>query len=172
MASKILAPVLLAGLVWWWTEPPSDELVVYAALCAVPGNPILPPTLAMRTETFQQDFKKYQEDRANCVIVPGHRTTYKLNVPRAEVYYRGAVNIPQRLVDCAIMSRTDWACSYPDGKGSVVVIDGLPAIGADEIKQDLAVFYQRRWQWWLASLWWWVGRPQGAWLIPEQHERL
>ena len=162
--------LLLVGLGWWWSGPSSDELVVYSARC-LDGTPILPPTLAMRTETFERDFEKYEQDRANCVIIPGNRTVYKLNNARAEVYYIG-LSGPQRLVDCAIFSRTDWACSYPDGSGRVVTIDGLEAIHADDVKKlgPALSFYQRRWQWWVARLWSLVGRPQGAWLIPEQRE--
>ena len=170
MIQIMVVVLLLAGLGWWWSGPSSDELVLYAARCA-DGISILPPTLAMRTETFERDFEKYQQDRANCVILPANRTVYKLNNARAEVYYIG-LSGPRRLVDCAIFSRTDWACSYPDGSGRVVVMDGLGAIHADDVNRAGAFlgFYLRRWQWWGATLWWWVGRPQGAWLIPEQHE--
>jgi hypothetical protein len=168
MIQMMMVVLVLAGLGWWWSGPSSDELVVYSARC-LDGTPILPPTLVIRTETFEQDFQKYQKDRENCVIVPGSRTVYKLNNARAEVYYIGLLSEPRRLVDCAIFSRTDWACSYPDGSGRVVVIDGLEAIHADDVKPEPRTsFYQRRWQWWVARLWSLVGRPQGAWLIPEQ----
>ncbi len=165
----ILVLLLLAGLGWWWTGPSSDELIVYPATCAG-GGPVLPPSLAMRSESFEQDFKKYQADRANCVILPLNRTVYKLNKARGEVYYTG-LGGAARLVDCAIFSRTEWACSYPDGSGKVVIIDGLRAIHADNVSHPWrAQFFLRRWQWWGVTLYWWIGRPRGAWLIPEQQE--
>ncbi len=164
----ILALLLLAGIGWWWTGPSSDELVVYSAKCAN-GVQILPRTLALRSGFFKQDFKKYQADRANCKILPWNRTVYKLNKARGEVYYTGLVGA-KRLVDCAIFSRTDWACSFPDGSGKVVIMDGLRAIRADDVKRGDSFFYLRRWQWWAATLYEWIGQPRGAWLIPEQQE--
>ncbi len=171
MVRTILALLLLAGLGWWWTGPSSDELVVYPAMCTG-DRPILPPSLAMRLESFEQDFKKYQADRANCEILPLNRTVYKLNEARGEVYYTG-LSGTERLVDCAILSRTDWACSYPDGSGKVVIIDGLRAIHADYVNRPGGVHFSlRRWQWWGVTLYWWIGRPRGAWLIPEQHRNV
>ncbi len=167
MVQTILALLLLAGLGWWWTGPSSDELVVYSATCAA-GGPILPPSLAMRSESLEQDFKKYQAARANCVILPWNRTVYKLNKARGEVYYTGPGGAAARLVDCAILSRTDWACSYPDGSGKVVIIDGLKAIRTEDVNMGSKFFYLRRWQWWGAKLYQWIGQPRGAWLIPEQ----
>ncbi len=168
MVRTIVALLLLAGLGWWWTGPSSDELVVYSATCAG-GGPVLPLSLAMRSKSYQQDFKKYQADRANCVILPLDPTVYKLNKARGEVYYTG-LSGAERLVDCAIFSRTEWACSYPDGIGKVVIIDGLRAIHADDVSRPGGVqFSLRRWQWWGVTLYWWIGQPRGAWLIPEQH---
>jgi len=163
----LLAFLLLAGISWWWTGPSSDELVVYSARCAN-GVQILPRTLALRSESFEQDFKKYWADRWSCKILPWNRTVYKLNKARGEVYSTG-LGGAERLVDCAIFSRTDWACSYPDGSGRVVIIDGLRAIRADDVNVN-DFFSLRRWQWWGATLYEWIGQPRGAWLIPEQHE--
>lgn len=164
----ILALLLLAGFGWWWTGPSSDELVVYPAMCSG-GGPVLPLSLATRSESFEQDFKKYQADRANCVILPLSPTVYKLNKARGEVYYTLLGKV-ERLVDCAIFSRTEWACSYPDGSGKVVIIDGLRAIHTDHVSRPGGVLFSlRRWQWWGVTLYWWIGRPRGAWLIPEQH---
>ena len=162
----LLALLLLAGIGWWWTGPSSDELVVYSAECTNRVQ-ILPRSLALRSGSFKQDFKKYRADRANCEILPISRKVYKLNKARGEVYYTWPGGAAQRLVDCAILSRTDWVCSYPDPDGSVkvVIIDGLEAIHADSGR-----FYLRRWQWWGVTLYWWIGQPRGAWLIPEQHE--
>ena len=164
----IMAPaLLLAGIGWWWTGPSSDELVVYPATCTNRVQ-ILPLYFAMQGESY--DFKKYQADRANCKILPWNRTVYKLNKARGEVYYTGLGRV-ERLVDCAIFSRTDWACSFTDGSGKVVIIDGLRAIHADDVNRaGGGFFYLRRWQWWGVTLYWWIGRPRGAWLIPEQHE--
>ena len=165
----ILALLLLAGFGWWWTGPSSDELVVYQATCT-DGRPILPLTVVRRSESFEQDFKKYQADRANCVILPLSPTVFKLNKARGEVYYT-LWGEAKPLVDCSIFSRTDWACSYPDGSGKVVIIDGLQAIQADNVSRPgPPAFSLRRWQWWGVKLYWWIGLPQGAWLIPEQHE--
>ncbi len=136
------------------------------------GCPVLPLSIATRSESFEQDFKKYQADRANCVILPLNPTVYKLNKARGEVYYTGLAGA-SRLVDCAIFSRTDWACSFPDGSGKVVIIDGLQAIHADEVSSrspGRVHFSLRRWQWWGVTLYWWIDRPRGAWLIPEQRE--
>ncbi len=167
----IWALLLLAGLGWWWTGPSSDELVVYPAMCSG-GGPVLPLSLATRSESFEQDFKKYQADRATCVILPLNPWVYKLNKARGEVYYTLLGKV-ERLVDCAIFSRTEWACSYPDGSGKVVIIDGLRAIHADNVSRPGgAHFSLRRWQWWGVTLYWWIGRPRGAWLIPEQHRNV
>ena len=170
----ILALLLLAGIGWWWTGPSSDELVVYPARCTN-GVQILPLNLALRGKSFDEGFKKYQADRANCQIHTLNRTVYKLNKARGEVYYL-RIDGPQRLVDCSIFSRTDWTCSYPDGSGPVVIIDGLEAIHADDVNQygPLLSFSLRRWQWWAASLSYLIGYPlpRGAWLIPEQHQSL
>ena len=160
----ILALLLLAGIGWWWTGPSSDELVVYSAQCAN-SIQILPSHLTRRGKSY--DFKKYQAARANCVILPWNRTVYKLNKARGEVYYTGLAGA-SRLVDCAIFSRTDWACSYPDGSGKVVIIDGLKAIRTEDVNMGSKFFYLRRWQWWGAKLYQWIGQPRGAWLIPEQ----
>ncbi len=166
----MLALLLLAGIGWWWTGPSSDELVVYSAMCTNRVQ-ILPRSLALRSESFEQDFKKYWADRWNCKILPWNRTVYKLNKARGEVYYKRDVYGTGRLVDCAIFSRTDWACSYPDGSGKVVIIDGLKAIHADDVNPAGGrYFYLRRWQWWGTNLYEWLGQPRGAWLIPEQHE--
>ena len=160
---------MLAALGWWWTGPSSDELVVYPATCAN-DRPILPRSLVMRSQSLEKDIKKYQADRANCVILPLNPTVYKLNKARGEVYYT-SLGEAKRFADCAIFSRTDWACSYPDGSGKVVIIDGLKAIHADDVGRPMgAHFSLRRWQWWGVTLYWWIGRPRGAWLIPEQHE--
>lgn len=162
--------VLLAGLIWWWNGPSSDELVVYRAACSNFVQ-ILPLNLALRGN---KGFKEYHADRANCVILHYPRKVYKLNRARGEVYYLDYLDAPRRLVDCLIFSRTDWTCSYPDRSGKVVIIDGLKAIHEDEIHADddpqFAFFSLRRWQWWTVILLWWIGDPRGAWLIPEQHE--
>ena len=162
----ILVLLLLAGFGWWWTGPSSDELVVYPAMCT-DNRPILPRSLAVRSGSFDKDFKKYKSDRANCEILPLNRTVYKLNKARGEVYYTGLAGA-SRLVDCAIFSRTDWACSYPDGSGKVVIIDGLKAIRTEDVNMGSKFFYLRRWQWWGAKMYQWIGQPRGAWLIPEQ----
>ena len=169
--------VLLAGFGWWWTGPSSDELVVYPAACTN-GIKILPPSLALRGESFDallsgesEGWKKYQADRANCRILHYPPTVYKLNEARGEVYYLSWIDGPQRLVDCSIFSRTDWACSYPDGSGKVVIIDGLKAIHADDVNNPLHTrFSLRRWQWWTVVLLRRIGDARGPWLIPEQHE--
>ena len=170
MVHIILALLLLAGIGWWWTGPSSDELVVYSARCTN-GIQILPRSLALRGKSFDEGFKKYQADRANCEILNRSQTVYKLNKARGEVYYL-RIDGPQRLVDCSIFSRTDWACSFTDGSGPVVMIDGLRAIHADDVKWGF--FYLRRWQWWTVVLLGWIGDdpPRGAWLIPEQHQSL
>lgn len=170
---RALVVLSILGLGWWWSGPSSDEFVAYPAFC-INGISILPRELSLRTETpetFERDYKKYREDRANCVIVPGNRTVYKLNSARAEAYYvTGDFDTPGRLVNCAIVSRTNWICSYPDRSGKIAVTNGLRAIHIDELKQPAPhFFYQRRWQWWAAALYYWVGQPRGAWLIPEQH---
>lgn len=164
--------LVLAGLGWWWSGPASDELVLYPARCA-DGTPILPRALTgtreLDLEKVKQDEKKYRQDRANCVIDLYVPEVFKLNEARGEVYYKGLVGT-KRLVDCAIFGRTDWTCSYPDGSGKVVIIDGLQAIGEHDLRRIAGpLFYLRRWQWWIARLWQRLGgQPQGAWLIPEQ----
>ena len=166
----ILVLLLLVGIGWWWTGLSSDELVTYRASCTNEIH-ILPRSLAMRGKPFEQAFKKYRADRTNCGILLLGRTVYKLNKARGEVYYTSNLSGTQRLVDCAIFSRTDWACSYPDGSGKVVIIDGLRAIHADDVNWlGGPHFSLRRWQWWGAKFYWWIGQPRGAWLIPEQHE--
>jgi hypothetical protein len=107
------------------------------------------------------------------VIQPYSPTEYKLNEPRAEVYYTLEDGFgPRRLTDCNIFSQTDWTCAYPDGK-KIVVRDGLEAISAaDAYRPYGPSFYLRRWQWCIAKIMWFLGeRPQGDWLIPEQQER-
>ena len=101
--------LVLAGLGWWWSGPASDELVLYPAQCA-DGTPIIPLVLAMPLGTFGAQFEQYhekhQQDRANCVIDPHVPDVFKLNETRGEVYYKYRVGETQRLVDCAIFSRT------------------------------------------------------------------
>ena len=164
---------LIAGAaVWWWLSgPDSDELIVYRATC-VNENKVLPWTMAGRKgESLAQSRKRYDADRANCVILPQSRTVYKLNKARAEVYYNSPFTGAARLIDCSIFSRTDWTCSWPDGIGKVVIIDGLRAKHRAELKMITSNFFSlRRWQWWAARLYQWVGQPQGSWLIPEQTE--
>lgn len=165
---RLLALLLLVGIGWWWIGPSSDELVVYRANCANKIQ-ILPLGLAVRPKFFDQDYKKLRANRANCIILSRNRDVYKLNEARGEVYYM-LFGETQRLVDCAIFSRTDWACSYPDGSGKVVIIDGLRAIHKNDINLIGGVYFsQHRWQWWFTTLYGWIGEPSGAWLIPEQH---
>ena len=167
--------LVLAGLVgWWWSGPASDELVLYPARC-FGGTPILPPALTgtreLDLEKVQQDEEKYRHDRANCVINPYVPEVFKINEARGEVYYKG-LGGNERLVDCAIFSRTDWTCWYPDGSGKVVIIDGLRAISEKDLPYSPR-FYVRRWQSWTARLLLWLGgKPKGAWLIPEQQMTL
>ncbi len=171
MIGIIFALLMLAALGWWWTGPSSDELVVYPATCAN-DRPILPLSLVMRrSQSFEKDLEKYDADRANCVILPLNPRVYKINEKRGEVYYK-LLDQAERLVDCAIFSRTEWTCSHPDGSAKVVIIDGLRAIHADEVSGPGGVHFSlRRWQWWGVTLSsWWTDRPRGAWLIPEQHE--
>ena len=173
----ILALLLLAATGWWWTGPSSDELIDYPARCTKLIQ-ILPFSLAMQ---FGESFEKIRADRENCVILDNSPTVYKLNKTRGEVYYAGHLDQPRRLINCSILSRTDWTCSYSDGSGKVVIIDGLRAIHRDDVRDprnpdDVTVrnvlqsFSLRRWQWWTVVLLWWIGDPRGAWLIPEQHE--
>lgn len=163
--------LVLAWLGWWWSGPSVDELVLYPAQC-VDGTPIIPPALAT-TEfdlgKIRQEHKKHQQDRANCVIDPYVPEVFKLNEARGEVYYTGWGGT-KKLVDCAIFSRTDWTCSYPDGSGKVVIIDGLQAISEKDLHRlGGPLFYMRRWQSWIARLSRrFGGQPTGAWLIPEQ----
>ena len=171
----VLAPlivVLLAGIGFWATAPSSDELVVYPASCSNEIK-ILPFGLAIRGKSFDEGFKQYHADRANCTILPLNPTVYKINKARGEVYYKSDLLGTERLVDCSIFSRTDWSCSYPDGGSRVVIIDGLRAIHSDEVSSPLRVHFSlRRWQWWATTLYWWIDRPRGAWLIPEQHRHI
>ena len=163
------AALLLAGFGWWWAGPSSDELVIYPATCTN-NRPILPSSLALRFGSIEQDFKKYQADRSNCIILNAGRTVYKLNKARGEVYYTSNLVGTSRLVECAIFNRTEWTCSYPDGSGKVVIIDGLRAIHAEDVNRPGGVHFSlRRWQWWAVTFYWWIGKPRGAWLIPEQH---
>ena len=142
MVGIIFVLLMLAALGWWWTGPSSDELVVYPATCAN-DRPILPLSLVMRrSQSFEKDFEKYDADRANCLINPRGRTVYKINETRGEVYYK-LLNQVERLVDCAIFSRTEWTCSYPDGSGKVVIIDGLRAIHADDVNLEATLIQYR-----------------------------
>ena len=127
----ILALLLLAATGWWWTGPSSDELIVYPARCTNLIQ-ILPFSLAMQ---FGESFEKIRADRENCVILDNSPTVYKLNKTRGEVYYAGHLDQPRRLINCSILSRTDWTCSYSDGSGKVVIIDGLRAIHRDDVKR-------------------------------------
>lgn len=128
----------------------------------------------MRGEYSDEGFKEYQADRANCKILQHSPNVYKLNKARGEVYYLSWIDGPKRLINCSIFSRTDWACSYPDGSGKIVIIDGLKAIHPVDVEKPvlgstaLQRFSLRRWQWWTVVLLWWIGDPRGAWLIPEQ----
>lgn len=166
MIQIMVVLVVLAGFGWWWSGPGSDESVLYPAHCKG-GELILPlTTLAPNAG----DSEKFLLSRANCVIVTHEPTVYKLNNARTEAYYSIGAGPPGRLIHCMILSRTDWACSYPAGGAKVVVNDGLRAIrtdGATPLTND--VFYQRRWQWWIATLWAGLGgEPKGTWMIPEQ----
>lgn len=149
---------------WWWSGPSSDETTVYTATCAN-GLKIRPSLHVINTETFDRDYAKYREDRANCVIVPMSVTVYTVNVNRGEVYY--SLGGARRLVNCAIVSSNDWRCAYPDGSGYVTVVDGLQA---QERSDDGYWFSIRRWQYWYATIYGFFGTRglTGEWLIPEQ----
>lgn len=166
---RLLVLILLIGIAWWWAGPSSNESVVYPATCTNNNIQILPLGLTGTTKMIDQDFEKLRADRANCKILPLNRSTYILNEARGEVYYTG-LGGPQKLIDCSIVSRSDWACSYSDGIGRVVIIDGIKAISKNDVTRSggIVFFSLRRWQWWFATLYWWVGEPQGGWLIPEQ----
>jgi hypothetical protein len=154
----------------WIQETFSNELVVYSASCSN-GVKIRPLIFAVRTgANFNSDYERYNADRRRCVFVPGGRTTYKLNEAKGEVYYDSLGGSVDRLVNCAINNVDNWSCEYPNGSGRVVVIDGLPAVSQKEASTDFAgnIFYVRWWQWWAGTLYWWIGKPQGKFLIPEQ----
>lgn len=162
VCQTLLVLLVFVAIGWWWTGPSSKQLVVYPAKCST-GIKILPMS-------FSVSFKKYRTDRADCRIIQLNPTTYRLNKTKGEVYYQGVFDTPERLVDCAIISRTDWACSYSDHNSRLVIIDGLIAMYHD---QHYYSFSLRRWQWWTVVLLRLIDvEPQGEWLIPEQHEYL
>lgn len=150
---------------WWWSGPSSDETIVYTAACAN-GIKIRPSLYAINTETFDRDYAKYREDRANCVILSMSAQVYKVNIKRGEVYYN-SLGGARRLVDCAIVSSNDWRCAYADGSGYVTVVDGL---AAQNRSHDGYWFSVRRWQYWYATLYGFFSSRglKGEWLIPEQ----
>jgi hypothetical protein len=157
----------VSAIAWWWLGPSPDELVVYPASCQ-DGRPILPFSLARKIGSSAAQIQEHEKDRVSCVIVPKQRWVYRLNTARGEVYYNDHYGT-RRLVDCAIFSRTEWTCSYPNRNNKVTIIDGRPAIAENDAQFE---FYVDRWQWWAATLYGLFGRPQGRWLIPAQREAI
>ena len=109
----------------------------------------------------------------NCHIITLNRTTYRVNPARAEVIYvvDSGLDEPRKLVDCAVMSRADWACSYPDGSAVVSFRDGREMRNARDRQSHW--FYMRKWQWWyvqIAGNFTWP--VTGSLLIPEQHDQM
>lgn len=169
--AAILMSLIIGALVWWLSGPSSDETVVYPASCTN-GLHVLPPGMVLdvsTTEAWERSYSEYRRSREGCLIRTWSRTVYKLNRNLGEAYTAHGFDIT-RLVDCAFFSRTEWKCYYMDGSGPVVILDGLKAIHRSDLEDASPFFYLRRWQWWLARLYAWVGHPQGSWLIPEQVE--
>ena len=172
--------VVIGGLVWLWEpfESFRDEITSYPAYCSN-GLKILPIGLAFEPNGSAADVsKKMREAASNCEIITANRTTYRTNSARGEVYYKNIdfdVGV-YKLINCAILSRTDWKCEYPDGSGKVEFNGGLEAIKKEDAAATPAFFYMRRWQWWTARLVSLVGYNSGlhtgpvrsSWLIPEQ----
>jgi hypothetical protein len=172
--------LVLVGLVWLWGpfEIFSDGIIGYPAYCTN-GQKILPVVLAMEHYGQSDYFKRMQEAERTCEISTLNRTTYKINTARGEVYYKNidVGDIPvDKLINCAILSRTDWTCEYPGGGPKVQFIDGLQAIRKEDAGAKPQFFYMRRWQWWTARLISFFGYNSGLydghvrspWLIPEQ----
>ncbi len=151
LMSWIIAILFLFFVLWVWSPQDvfSDEITSYPAACA-DGTSL-----------------------ENCHIYTRNRTTYRINETRGEVVYRVIHSIiikPRKLVDCAIMSRTDWSCSYPDGSGQVGFFDGRKTRNAYCVSTNC--FYVRKWQWWYVRIMGnFIWPVKGNFLIPEQHDQ-
>jgi hypothetical protein len=169
--AAFLMLLALGVIAWWLSGPSSDTTIVYPASCRN-GLQVLPPGMALdpsTPETWESTYSEYHRIREDCLILAWPRTNYKLNRDLGEVYSRGEYDV-SRLVDCAILSRSDWKCFYVDGSGPIVVLGGLKALHQTDAERAPPIFYLKRWQWWFVTLYSWIGNPQGSWLIPEQVE--
>lgn len=155
----LLGVALLVGAILWWLSGPSnDEFVSYWAQCT------------NNVKILPLNRERDRASRDKCEILPMHKTVYKLNPARGEIYYKLPFTGAQRLLNCAIIDNDNWTCSYPNSNEKVVVIDGLRTFTPTAI---IPGFYMRRWQWWIATALTMIGKkPRGSWLIPDQEEAM
>jgi hypothetical protein len=159
----------------------SNEITSYPAMCSN-DQKILPWGLARKHYgDIMEVSNRMRDAERNCSIITLNRSTFMINMARGEVYYKNIdysadIGGVQKLVSCAILSRTDWTCEYPDGSGKIEFIGGLQAIHGSDAALAPEFFYMRRSQWWTARLVRAFGYQSGlyrgpvrsSWLIPEQ----
>jgi hypothetical protein len=92
--------------------------------------------------------RPYVNGRCNGYEVTGNLTKYRINRARAEVVSLTGVGyaIPITLINCSIMDKKNWECSYQDGSGTVIMVDGL------QQNPDPNHRYVRRWDYYIVKI--------------------
>ncbi len=93
----------------------------------------------------------YVNGRCNGYEYSGNPTKYRMNRARNEVVSLAEVPnaIPITLVNCSIMDKKNWECSYQDGSGKVIMIDGLKQNPPPNHR------YAGRWDYYIVKYWKW-----------------
>ena len=104
----------------------SEVMISYALICTEP----------------------YVNGRCNGYEVTGNLRKYRINRARAEVVSLAEVSnaIPITLINCSIMDKKNWECSYQDGSGTVIMVDGLVQ------NPDPNHCYVRRWDYYIVKI--------------------
>jgi hypothetical protein len=157
----------------------SDENVtLYYAKC-LNGLTIKPPDLLGKSlsnkldSSFDTDWKKNEESRKTCVLLPLSSKDYKINYMKSEIYKKNsnASLHLTKLTDCAIEDKNNWICKL--GSDSIVVVkNGLEALPRSNWENnENALFSINSFTYWYATIYMFIlGKyPQMGNFIPTQN---
>lgn len=94
-------------------------------------------------------------EKGNCpgTLGTARMTAYKVFEDRQEVIYwrHGLDETPRKMANCAVRNKNNWACTYSDGSGPVVMIDGIRNSEPDDYFKYVSKFTYYRVNWGLLT---------------------